>query len=102
MNTLTTTSNSPDQQEKIKNLIAALQLLKPKKISRRAEEFAQIFETIFPLLKKDVSQKGILETLSANGLDMSSATFRKLLKAECDARNIKIDTTKKGTARYRA
>jgi hypothetical protein len=88
--------------EKMRNLIAALQSLKPKKTSRHAEEFAQVFDTILSMLKQDVSQKDILQTLSASGFEMSSATFRKLVKAQCDVRGIQMDTTKKGAARYRA
>jgi hypothetical protein len=95
-------SKGAGMNEQIKNLIAALESLKPKKTSRYAEEFAQVFNTILAMLKQDVAQKDILQTLGANGFEMSPATFRKLVKAQCDARGIQIDTTKKGATRYRA
>ena len=88
--------------EKIIELIAAIEGVETEEKNRNKDTFNKLFQPIYEKLKEGAKQKVIIQILSDQGFDVSAATFRKFFEAECALRGVKIDKTKKGVARYRS
>jgi len=88
--------------EKISKLLIAIETVETDEKNQYKDTFSKLFDSIYKKLKDGGKQKLIIQALKKEGFEMSTATFRKLFEAECAVRDITIDKTKKGVARYRA
>lgn len=81
MHTKTTTSNASTP------LSLKLASLQPKKRTSNQAKFAEHYDAIIEAIERGVSNKDIREALADEGINVSSATFKKLLEGERQRRN---------------
>jgi len=73
--------NAFDSRVSPEVVIAAISALQPK-TAHVTEVFAEIFPALREAIKRGIARKEILRELSANGIKLNAASFKRLFDAE--------------------
>ena len=74
-------SNASDARVPPEVVINAIRALQPKK-AHVTDVFAEIFPALREAIKRGIARKEILRELSANGIKLNAASFKRLFDAE--------------------